>query len=109
MPVLGVVYYIWIRATGLFVPCMFYKLTGWKCPGCGITTMFYRLGMFDIHGAFLANPFLFVTGPFLLAEIVYSFVLSCHNKPLPKWNNVLVWCYCGALIVFAVIRNIVKI
>lgn len=106
VPVLGLAYFIWLRITGLAVPCVFYEITGWKCPGCGITTLFYRLGRFDVPGAFYANPFLFVTGPLLLAEMAYDLVLRSKGKVLPGWNQTLVWCYCGALIVFGVLRNI---
>ena len=106
VPALGVAYFIWLRLTGIAVPCVFYKITGWQCPGCGITTLFYRLGKLDFAGAFHANPFLFVTGPFLLAEIIYDFVLRSKEMMIPKWNQVLVWCYCGALVVFGVLRNL---
>lgn len=70
---LGTAYYIWLRLTGLAIPCVFRMITGWKCPGCGITTLILCIAKFDFAGAFQANPFLFVTGPALLLEIGYSF------------------------------------
>lgn len=103
---LGIGYFIWLKLTGLAIPCLFRKTTGWLCPGCGITTLILSLAKLDFPGAYHANPFLFVTAPLLLAELGYSFVLRRRGKKLPKWNNVLVLFYCTALCIFGVLRNI---
>lgn len=33
---------------GFYPVCMFHKVTGWNCPGCGATRSFYAL----LHGHF---------------------------------------------------------
>ena len=45
--------------------CIFKHLTGYKCPGCGMTHAFLSLGKFQIRDAFQYNilsPFLFYGG-----------------------------------------------
>lgn len=103
---LGVAYFIWLQITHLAIPCLFRTFTGWKCPGCGITTLIWNLAQLDFPEAFRANPFLFATGPFLLAELLYSFTLQWKGKRLPKWNETLLICYGLALCIFGFCRNL---
>lgn len=103
---LGVAYYIWVRVTGLAIPCVFRKLTGWLCPGCGITTMILCLARLDFSGAWKANPFLFLTAPFLLAEILYAEWIRRKECRMPVWNNVLVIFYGVLLCAYGVFRNL---
>ena len=105
--ILGVIYYIWLRMTNIYVPCVFRHFTGYKCPGCGVTTMCVNILMFRFPQAFYANPFIFTTIPFILFEIMYNAYLGYKQKPMPRWNKVLLVIYCTALIVFAIIRNII--
>ena len=42
-------------------PCLFHLLTGFDCPGCGMTRAFLRLAHGDVRGAWLLHPF----SPFL--------------------------------------------
>lgn len=39
-----------------FPPCVFHLLTGYWCPGCGITRMLHALVHLDIAGAWRMNP-----------------------------------------------------
>lgn len=45
--------------------CMFHKITGWQCMGCGFQRMVYALLHGDIPAAFRANMFLFFAMPFI--------------------------------------------
>lgn len=105
----GGLYYIWLRLTGICIPCMFRLVTGYKCPGCGITTMILRLSRLNFAGAFIANPFLFVTAPFLAAELIYAFIMSNRGERLPRWNTICLYIYCSLLLVFGVVRNLVGV
>ena len=62
-------------------------LTGLKCPGCGITRLLVSVARFDFASAFLFNPFLFITGPFIVAVIVYSEVryVLYGSRQIGKW------------------------
>ncbi len=103
---IGICYFVWLRLTNIPIPCLFYKLTGYKCPGCGITTMIMCVSRLDFAGAFEANPFLFVTGIPLLAELIYCYLCNARGQCLPKWNERVLTLYTAALMVFGVVRNI---
>ena len=52
--------------------CIFKRVTGYKCPGCGMTHAFLLLGRFQITDAFQYNiisPFLFYGGLVWLATL----------------------------------------
>lgn len=102
----GITYYMLIRFAGFSIPCIFHKITGWKCPGCGITTLILCLLEGDFKGAFAANPFLFVTGPALLAELGYYYLFLDDKRKLPTWNNRLIILYGISLLIFGILRNL---
>lgn len=104
--VLGIIYLIWLRMTHLYIPCIFHSLTGLKCPGCGISNMCVHISKFNFLQGFKDNPFIFITGPLIILEIIYFEFLRYHKKTLPLWNNICIILYCVALIIFGVLRNI---
>ena len=88
------------------IPCFFRLLTGFKCPGCGITTMFLCLLHGNFRAAFAANPFLFCTAPLLITEWILLMRgpkrirgSVCVQKTIPAL-------YLVCLLLFGVIRNI---
>lgn len=105
---IGICYLVWIKLTGLAMPCMFRYITGFKCPGCGVTTMFTALASLDFKASFNANPFLFVTAPFLCGEIIYWIYLKCSNMKCNKAREAAVICYGIALCIFGIVRNLAE-
>ncbi|CAI3361527.1 Protein of uncharacterised function (DUF2752) [Enterococcus cecorum] len=102
----GFGYYLWLNFTHLGIPCPFRTITGWLCPGCGITHMLIALIQLDFHTAYLENPFLLLTLPFLIGEIIYQRYLQLTKQVNPQWNQVLLWLYVIALIIFGILRNL---
>ena len=110
VPLLGILLFLLrdhIMSVGHYFPCMFYKLTGLLCPGCGNTRAVNHL----VHGrlwlAFRSNPDL----PFLIAvplgfyiELIAD-IFGKKVKLVPR--SMWLW---GAVIalyaVFFVLRNI---
>lgn len=109
LPALGIGYFVWLKLTDIAIPCLFRKITGLLCPGCGITTMVLCLADFDFKGAFAANPFLFVTSPFLIAELTYYFAKSLRDKTISKNNEKIVIVYCILFCSFGIARNVWRI
>lgn len=103
---IGFGYYLWLNFTHLGIPCPFRTITGWLCPGCGITHMLIALIHLDFHTAYLENPFLLLTFPFLIGEILYQRYLQLTKQVNPQWNQVLLWLYVIALIIFGILRNL---
>ncbi|CAG0939879.1 hypothetical protein BROC_00824 [Candidatus Brocadiaceae bacterium] len=92
----------------VYLPCWFYEVTGWYCPGCGGLR-----GTHDIlHGDFLqalkSNLLLVVSLPLISYFAVSRILFIARGKGLPEiqappW---LVWLAVLFVIGFTVLRNI---
>lgn len=101
-------YLLAVCFTPFRIPCVFRLITGLKCPGCGVTTLLVSMLTLNTGRAFNANPFLFITSPLIVSELIYYFYMSSKRLPphsLPLWNNVLVYTYTAALCIFGILRN----
>ena len=103
----GVVYFIWLKLTGIGIPCIFHELTGWSCPGCGVTTLIMSVAAGRLDLARAANPFLFYTWPLILGFIIWNEVKVIKGKTYKadKIINILLIAYIIAFIAFGVLRN----
>ena len=102
----GLLYYVWIRVTGLMIPCPFRLLTGIRCPGCGVTTMIMAAGRGDLHSALEANPFLFVTSPFLIALLIHRLRLRTGGRQETDGWRIGEKVYLAALLLFGIVRGV---
>ena len=55
--VMGIAYAIWFSFTGIGIPCPIRAVTGYRCPGCGITHFAVNLLHGRVWEAFEANQF----------------------------------------------------
>jgi len=62
------------------IPCLFHKITGYYCPGCGITRCIFSLLKGHIYEAFMYNQLVFILLPFLIAYIIYITYIYIFNK-----------------------------
>lgn len=93
-------------AGSLFPSCLFHDLTGWYCPGCGITRALHALVHFDLMRAFAMNALLVVCLPLLAVMALQGFT---HRALLPAAVsrvafNGRVWI--GMLLIFGIARNL---
>jgi hypothetical protein len=96
----GILYYLIVSFTGFAIPCVFRKITGLYCPGCGVTGMLTHIVRLDFKGAFECNQVLFVISPFilyLLGKMLYGYI---------RYDTVLTFVLIGILLVFGVVRNL---
>jgi Protein of unknown function (DUF2752). len=104
----GVVGYFEPTTTGFFPVCPLYSLTGFACPGCGLTRGFHALFHGDVLGALDYNAML----PFFAALIGFGFVslvyFAARGRRIPV--NLLhpnaLWVFFVLLLVFGVTRNL---
>lgn len=94
--------------TGYGIPCIFRLITGFKCPGCGLTHAYIELFKGNLGGAIdhniLSVTLLPIIGIFLLYKAII--LLRTGDISMKKWENVLL-ILCGLVIaVFFVYRNI---
>lgn len=100
-------YYFFVRLTGLSIPCVFYEVTGLKCPGCGLTAMCVHLAHFRFGEALRANPLMFFFAPVLMIMLALRITVD------PKWLDgkskpykIAVWVLLGVVMVYWVMRNV---
>lgn len=67
----GILYALWVLMTGLYIPCPIRTLTGFLCPGCGISHYFIHLIQFDFKQAFMDNQLVFILMPFACVYFLY--------------------------------------
>lgn len=104
----GVVGYFEPTTAGFFPVCPLYSLTGFACPGCGLTRGFHALFHGDVLGALDYNAML----PFFAALIGFGFVslvyFAARGRRIPV--NLLhpnaLWVFFVLLLVFGVTRNL---
>ena len=106
LSVFGIIYYFVVRYTPLSMKCYIYEIFGVKCPACGATRMMLSLARFDLKKAFLYNPFLLVTLPYVVTEVIYFFYLNESKKSINKINQIVLFIWVGAFILFGILRNI---
>ncbi len=105
--VVGMGYYLAIQFMPFGIPCIFNKLTGLFCPGCGITHMIDDMLHLNFRDAARENLMLAILIPIwsviLFFRVVFKFRTLGSNGNL---FNIFVWCSIALLIVFGILRNI---
>jgi hypothetical protein len=107
--VCGLLYGWLCITTGVAIPCVFYQITGFSCPGCGITRMCLNILKGNITEAIKCNPAVFFCMlPFgiVVADSLFRYI-KCGEGTMRKWQNVLLYIIIGVLLVYGVLRNIV--
>ena len=92
----------------IYIPCFIHKLTGFYCPGCGVTRMLLSIIKFDFYKAYLYNKLLFILSPFALVLFLdYIYCIIKNKSPLYKKINNKVWyVLIVILIIYGILRNI---
>ena len=71
---LGMAYFLITQLTPFRIPCLFQKITGFACPGCGVSHFCIRLLHLDIPGAARENLAIAVLAPIWLGAAVIRMV-----------------------------------
>lgn len=103
----GFVYYLAARFF-FAIPCIFRTLTGFKCPGCGITHMLVAELQLDFAQAYAANPALYLLQP-VVGYFIGKMYICWFLEKRCRWNraeNILLYVMAAILVVFGIIRNI---
>ena len=105
---IGLIYYIIGNTFNIYIPCVFNELTGFYCPGCGVTRMINSLVKLDFYQAFRYNQLLFILMPVFIFYLVDYIYKSIKNKKtlLYKTPNYIWYIIVALLVIFGIIRNI---
>lgn len=90
---------------GIAIPCVFNKITGLYCPGCGITRMTLSILKGDIYQAFRYNPIIFIDVPIICISLIFERCFK-NIKYVKKITNVIFIILLIITIIFGVLRNI---
>ena len=96
-------YYFLNKTINLSIPCIFHKITGLYCPGCGITRMLFSLLELKFYQSFRYNPLLFVYLFYYLIKYIIYFI---KNKKLYKLGNKEQITLIIILLTYTILRNI---
>lgn len=89
-------YYYISKYTGFAIPCIFHDLTGFYCPGCGITRMLFSILKLDFYQAFRYNPLVFIL-------LIGSIICKLFKIKLPKYTSYVLLVI---VIIYGILRNI---
>lgn len=91
-----------------FPVCPLYSLTGFACPGCGLTRGFHALFHGDISTALHFNALIPVWTAILGYVFISLLLLAVRGKGLPMWPTMprFLSGFLVVLLVFGVLRNI---
>jgi hypothetical protein len=94
--------------SNFFPVCPLYAMTGFACPGCGLTRGFHSLIHGDIIPALDFNLLIPVWAVVLGWVFVSLLLLTVRGRGLPMWPTWprFLWAFMIALWVFGVLRNI---
>lgn len=89
--------------------CVFYEISGFKCPGCGITRLLHNFINFRFVVGIKNNYFVGVTFPLIVYGFIYTVYVCCFDKNVSKRFNVCCVIYLVMLIFWGIIRNIIGV
>jgi hypothetical protein len=104
---MAVVFFFDPAKNNFYPVCLFHKLTGLNCPGCGMTRALFAL----LHGHFLRalhDNALFVFSLAALAVWSMRFIFrKLKNQPAElKLSPKFLWGFLAVALVFAALRNL---
>lgn len=102
------IYFCFDPTTTPFPRCIFFSLTGWKCPGCGSQRAIHSLLHLDFAAAWQYNAFFLLTIPYLLMLFVVGWFDRQRRTTLHRILNsyLLIWCYVALAMGWWLARNI---
>lgn len=100
-------YFLYVNFPKLTFKCFINEITGWNCPGCGVTRMFASFIKFNILEGVRYNYFLGITFPFVVFVLGYSSYLYIKDRKSGKLFNVFCYLYIFLLLIWGIVRNII--
>jgi hypothetical protein len=99
---------VWLRVTGIGVPCLFRLFTGLLCPGCGASRAVIALTQGQLLAALQCNGALIA----LLPVFAWLGLCAAHryvhtgSARLARRQEAVALTVCTILVVFGIVRNL---
>ncbi len=101
------IYYIFDPESHPFPQCIFHRLTGWECAGCGSQRMFHALLHGNIYQAWQYNAAILIATPILIALLIASLFRHRWSRFYDvMYSRWVIWSVVGGLIAWWILRNI---
>lgn len=104
IPIITLLIYL-NKKYSIYIPCIFHKITGLYCPGCGITRMLISIINLNYYQAFRYNPLMFILLPFFIIYYILYYIYWLKNKKLVI-NNKIWYTLLIIIIFYGIIRNL---
>jgi len=106
--VLGVLYFFDPATHGFYPGCLFHKLTGLDCPGCGGLRAAHHLLHGEFAAAFRYNPLLVVSTPVLLFLLGRKWIKmqTGAQDSVGTRSHDFYWVFLLVLVIFGIVRNL---
>lgn len=104
----GLLYALFMTTTGLAIPCVFRLITGYLCPGCGVSSMCLHLLHLDFAGAWHSNPAIMALLPLggaVAVDLSVRYVRCGVARP-GKFSSAAMIFMIMVLVIFGFLRNI---
>lgn len=108
---IGAVYAVICSIIGFGIPCVFYELTGFKCPGCGISRFFLDMMKLDFMGALKNNYAAVFIVIYIIMVAVHSsrVYIKTGKRTLDSGNNVVNIIFLAGLLLWWIFRNLLEV
>ena len=106
---IGCAYTLFFLKTGIGIPCVFRLVTGWNCPGCGVTRMLISLFRLDLKSAYSHNAVLLCILPALVAVIlrwIYLYIRYGSYR-LKQIDRIVCIVLIAILSIWGIVSNII--
>jgi len=103
----AVVFFFNPSTHGFYPTCLFHRLTGLNCPGCGGTRALYALLHGQFRAAFRDNALFLLLLAAAVARVAWVLAAKRFNRPVGKiFPANLLWLLLMVGVVFSVLRNL---
>ncbi len=88
--ILFIIIYLGLKRVLFPISCIWVAITGFPCPGCGLTRAGIALLKGEFKEAFRIHPFIYVIALLLLLFCVYRYILRRSQKVFVKYAIVVI-------------------
>ena len=105
---IGTVYLLWCCFSPIRIPCVFNLITGWDCPGCGMTRAMVEIAHLNFGRAMEYNLLSLTVLPVTVLLLVYMEIryLRTGERKMELPETILVTFMLVVAIGYAILRNV---
>ena len=86
--------------------CVIKTITGYYCPGCGVTRAIVSLFNGQLYQAFRYNSIIFIDIPIILFLEIFVKLFGKNNEKIKRVSNIILIILVILTIMYGVLRNI---